>query len=271
MSNTNLVNGISGQWKNSYGSLMTIQQFSNGLVWGTYSSTTGSSGTYMVLGFSPYNASGNQPISLCIYWKNTKGGPPDPTWNWVSMMCGQLLTDAPSGPQLELLHSMIASGPFNAVDVYGPGAYTETLVFAPYTSPVAVDLSQSNPFENKKELVNALNGQWVNKSTNSNFPTLNLITYSNPPLVDGTLYTPEQAIMIGGLYNADAMTGTLQTIAITGIYNDKNGNNAAVSMGGFYDPLKSELELITFKSIMTTYDAKYACTNILGGEHFVKK
>jgi hypothetical protein len=63
----------------------------------------------------------------------------------------------------------------------------------------------------------------------------------------------------------------LQSVALTGTYIDKNAMNAALTMGGFYNPVKSELELIAFKSVKTVYGAKYSCTNILGGEHFVKK
>jgi Avidin family len=271
MANSNINTGVSGKWTNSYGSLMNILQFPNGLIWGTYSSTTGSSGTYMVLGFSPYGAAGNQPVALCIYWKSTTNGPPDPTWSWVSMMCGQLLMDAPFGPQLELLHSMVASGPFSAVDVFAPGAYTETLVFTPFTSAVADEITPVNPFDNNTVTPLVLNGQWVNKNSNSRFSNLNIQTYVYPPLVDGTLYTEQRSIMIGGLYNADATPTMLQTVALTGIYTDKNGMNAAITLGGFYDAVKNELDLIVFKSISTTYGAKYACTNILGGEKFVKQ
>jgi len=263
--------GVSGQWTNAYNSLMTIEQFPNGLIFGEYSSTTGSSGTYLVIGFTPFGASGNQPVALSIYWKSTAGGPPDPTWSWVSMMCGQLITDAPSGVNMELLHSMVASGPFSTVDVYAPGAYTETLIFTPYTGSGANQIKPSNPFENTAITILALSGQWVNKNANSRFPTLNIQTYKNPALADGTLYTDQRSIMLGGLYNADATPAMLQTVALTGIYTDKNNMNAAITLGGFYDATKNELELIVFKYIATTNGNKYACINILGGEKFVKQ
>ncbi len=262
--------GISGQWVNAYGSLMNIVQFSNGLIWGEYSSTTGSSGKYTVMGFSPYGASGNQPVSLCIYWRSTAGGPPDPTWNWVSVMCGQLLTDAPGGVQLELLHSMIASSAYNAVDVYEPGAYTETLVFTSYTGNIAHSIKHVNPFDGLEPSPFVLSGTWKNKAANSHFPALNLQTYSSIALLDGTLATNANYIAVGGLYNSNLPPGMLQTVSLAGIYLDKNGMNAAISLGGFYDTVKNELSLIVFKSIATVYGAKYSCVNVLGGEHFVQ-
>jgi hypothetical protein len=272
MQATNAVSGLNGQWVNSYGSLMTLQQFSNGLLWGEYSSTTGSSGTYLVIGFSPYGVTGNQPLSLCIFWKSLKGGPSDPTWQWVSILCGQLLTDAPNGPQIEVLHSMVASGPFTAVNVYEPGAYTETLVFTPYTAAQPVNLvNPDNPFDHNTVVNTVLTGQWVNKRIDSNFPALNLQSYQMPPLLDGTLFTKEKSMMIGGQYNTDATAAELMAVSITGNYTDKLGMNAAIAMGGFYNPAKAQIDLIVFKSVKTTYGNKYSCVNVLGGEQFVKK
>ena len=124
---------VLGRWRNEYGSILDIQsQAPNGALSGVYTSDTGASGTYLMNGWCPFEAASTQngPISVNIFWKPTDSSAEDPSWNWVSNMTGALFYDAPTGvPRLQLLHGMVASTLFPAVQVDRPGVYTETLGF----------------------------------------------------------------------------------------------------------------------------------------------
>lgn len=122
---------ISGNWVNVYNSTMQLVQTDTGYVYGSYSSTTGSSGAYYIVGFgSPTpNANGGQPLALSILWRSYEGGQGDPSWHYVSGFSGQSIT-VDQVPNLILLHDLVATAPFPSV-VPGLGDYLDKLVFTP--------------------------------------------------------------------------------------------------------------------------------------------
>lgn len=83
-----------GQWVNEYGSLMTINKAQDGSFSGTYSSTTGETGTYLVFGTydtDPYPYS--QTVAFAITWKNITAGDnaKESKWNHASSaLSGQI-------------------------------------------------------------------------------------------------------------------------------------------------------------------------------------
>jgi hypothetical protein len=82
-----------GEWVNEYGSKMSIEKIVGDTFVGTYSSTTGETGLYSIVGcFNPLeNSTGSLPISIGISWKNlNKGAQNNSVWDEsVSSMTGQ--------------------------------------------------------------------------------------------------------------------------------------------------------------------------------------
>ncbi|NRA86409.1 MAG: hypothetical protein HRU28_03245 [Rhizobiales bacterium] len=112
---------VTGQWVNSYGSLMDITQDVDGLVTGTYSSTTGSTGNFNVLGYAnPTDAvvGSGQSVALTVYWRSFSGGTPDATWNWTPGLSGQLSLDADSD-RIYTMHTMDATSEFVGLSPIG--------------------------------------------------------------------------------------------------------------------------------------------------------
>jgi saccharopepsin len=121
---------FTGQWENNYGSVMKLVQAVDGTISGSYSSTTGSSGTYYVLGYAnpadPTAALG-QAAALSIYWRPYAGaGQPDASWHWVSGLDGQMSIAKDGTVSLILLHALVAT--CDLTDVATTGTYLDKLV-----------------------------------------------------------------------------------------------------------------------------------------------
>jgi saccharopepsin len=120
---------LAGVWKNAYGSTMALSLVNPNLVTGTYKSSTGSTGTYEVIGYQtsadPTSQAG-QAAALAIDWHSIVAGPPDNSWHWVSGLSGQLSIQN-GVEQLVLAHSLVAS-----VDLPGlaaAGTYIDKLIY----------------------------------------------------------------------------------------------------------------------------------------------
>ncbi len=120
---------INGTWSNSYGSSMQLLTVKN-QIYGTYSSHTGSTGVYLLVGscsaMAPTEAAG-QNVVFSIFWRNIEGNDPDDSWHWAGSMCGQLLADG----KMTLENTIVVSVPF---EHYGTGNYVDELVFTKQSS-----------------------------------------------------------------------------------------------------------------------------------------
>lgn len=114
-----------GTWRNAYGSVLRLAVHGGRLV-GQYHSSTGASGCYAVSGqhcdaVLPGNG---RPLALAIAWQALDHAVADPSWHWVSGLCGQLLWL--DGEEVLLLsHLLVASSalPGRAA----PGTYLDQL------------------------------------------------------------------------------------------------------------------------------------------------
>ena len=256
-----------GQWENSYDSLMTINyHLPNGLFTGTYSSTTGASGKYLLVGYAPKNASGNYPVSLAIYWRSIEGGESNPTWNWVSIMSGQMITDDKStSPHMELLHGMVASTDYSDISIHSPGVYTETLIFQQKEGKPTFPPS----LEEGESIIHELNSNWRNADSSSFFQSLSLNTFDTA-FIEGKIDTPTGAFDIAGLYDIDATSSILESVALSGLITYSNNIESTISLGGWLSEDRNELRLIVYKSIAVPNSSKYASVNVIGTERFIK-
>lgn len=127
---------VTGQWENVFGSVVWLWQDSRGSVAGVYSSTTGSSGAYWVIGFAdpePPSDGEGQSLAFSIFWRSIEGGPGDPSWHYVSGFSGQLIM-LNNTPTLSMIHDMVATTPFPKV-VPAVGSYLDKLLYTPADNP----------------------------------------------------------------------------------------------------------------------------------------
>jgi hypothetical protein len=134
---------VTGVWENSYGSIMTLSQTNAGNVWGRYSSSTGSTGVYNVVGWAnPVDAGAvGQAVALGIFWRSVNGGTGDPSWHWVSGLGGQLIMQN-NVRTLLLMHNMVATSGFPGL--CNAGSYLDKLIYTPSTQigPALTDVRE---------------------------------------------------------------------------------------------------------------------------------
>jgi len=84
---------LSGKWKNQFGSIVEIGPVAaDGTFTGTYTSSTGATGVYPLVGVTDPAPEGHSiPVSFSVSWRS-KEGRPDPSWHWVSGFTGLLQT-----------------------------------------------------------------------------------------------------------------------------------------------------------------------------------
>ncbi len=82
---------VSGVWQNEFGSTLEIGPVaSDGTFRGTYSSHTGATGVYPVMGVAdPDPVGDNLAVSFSVTWHSLQGEE-DPSWHWVSGFTGLL-------------------------------------------------------------------------------------------------------------------------------------------------------------------------------------
>lgn len=148
---------LNGTWENSYGSTMTIEVDSSGLILGEYGSHTGSTGTYVVVGYCrPINPvhDASQPLVLSIYWRSTGDEEPDEGSHWVSTYCGQL----DSTGQMTVMNSLVTTTPYKNFE---PGDYIDKLVFTKSSSFPTLLTNHINHFtQQNTKVANPINGIW---------------------------------------------------------------------------------------------------------------
>ncbi|MGQ9371900.1 avidin/streptavidin family protein, partial [Azospirillum sp. A39] len=130
------------RWINEYGSVMELLQDGDGGIVGLYRSSTGSTGTYLVVGWAvgpAPSAQQGQPVALAIDWRSLDGGGGDPSWHWVSGLGGQRLAGTGGQPDtMPLNHALVATTDFPGLA--GPGTYIDKLLYRAQPAPTGVPL-----------------------------------------------------------------------------------------------------------------------------------
>jgi saccharopepsin len=249
---------LTGVWQNSYGSVMSLTQSDDGLVSGRYSSSTGSTGTYHVLGHAaPTTPSANlgQAVSLTIFWRSIDPGTPDPSWHWVSGLGGQLLLDN-GVPTLILLHAMVATDDFPAVAP--PGCYLDKLIYLP-KSGIEAPASTVPPAAQCSSDSDPLSGQWICEQDEA--LTLQLDVYNAQyGAVNGTLTRSSGSFALYGFTDSYAVADglLLQGVALAIAFDPNSGR--AECLAGQLNRGTDRLEFTVFNSRGTAAGASYAQT-----------
>ena len=251
---------LTGTWQNSYGSVMSLTQFADGLVSGQYSSSTGSTGRYWVVGCAdttePTAAKG-QAVSLTIFWRSIDPGTPDPSWHWVSGLGGQLVIDN-GVPSLILLHALVATDDFPGLAP--PGTWLDKLVYLPKTDVDAASAA-ALPTERHKASGDPLDGHWICEQDASLSLQLS-VTDARIGLVEGSLLRPIGTSTVIGFTDGYAASDSLplQGVALAVAVDPATGR--AQCLAGRLDRARDRLEFTVFDSRGTAADASYVQTAV---------
>jgi saccharopepsin len=243
---------FSGQWKNSYNSVMTLIQAVDGTISGIYSSTTGSTGEYYVLGYAnPADATPalGQAAALSIYWLPYNGGTADQSWHWVSGLSGQM-TLAPDGSaSLVLLHAMVATCDFPTLPA-AAGTYLDKLVYTPYTPVTTVATQAPQIVQPPAAAADPVSGTWVCSNPQV---TLSLqAVMARPGQLSGVIDIPGHLeSKIQGFADVNALSGGLNLEGVTVTAFDST-TGQCISLAGSLNLTTGVLTLTDLTSSATT-------------------
>ena len=249
---------IAGTWKNDYGSVMTLTA-TGSVVTGSYQSSTGSTGRYAITGYQASTAPSQEkgrPVALAIDWHPLDEQQADPSWLWVSGLCGQLHQIA-GEDRLELSHLLVATSAFP--HLAKPGTYLDKLSYRRVTDEAIALLPVAPTLVSKQD--NPLNGTWL--APQGHQLKLHVRTSSQPALghVSGTLTTPAGPVEISGFTDVDADAGGLSLQSVSLVAAQKSGE-AVLALAGSLDPEEDKLTLLTLLTSSTPASQRYVQTQI---------
>jgi hypothetical protein len=248
---------VQGLWQNEYGSQMSLNAYPGGLVFGTYSSSTGSTGKYYVVGWQqaaePTTAAG-QPVALAIDWHSITGGQGDASWNWTSGLSGQLSIQT-GAQQLVLAHAMVASSDFP--HLCKAGTYIDKLIYQ-RVSDVAPD-APKKPEGGAAAAADPLAGAW--QSSDGAVVMMLQVQPTTDNIfgwVSGKIQAGGSTFLVEGVTDINARSSGLylQSVSITAL----TPTGGVVAYGGTLDLRSGALTLLALNSGATAASATYVQT-----------
>jgi saccharopepsin len=253
---------LDGVWRNGYGSVMSISQDGEGRIQGSYQSTTGSTGTYYLLGWAdprPPRPSRGQSLSLSIFWRSIGQDPADPSWHWVSGLGGQLVEEG-RDRRILLMHDMVATTAFPGQAEIG--RHIDKLVFVPMPEARVVEVAPASgiiaaaPAEG---LPCPLAGTWASEGG----PAIRLV----PRLLHPVFGFAEARLEVEGRSCAlrgfiDPFAGeegcSIQAISLSGLLDAERGET--ISLSGGLDIFDKAITLTVFRNLGTSPGLSYTQT-----------
>ncbi len=253
---------VAGVWQNEYNSQMTLSEVNTNLVVGTYSSTTGSTGKYYVVGWQTTaepTAAAGQPVCLAIDWHSIVAGPGDNSWHWTSALSGQI-NIVNSSEQLVLAHAMIASCDFPGL--CAAGNYIDKLIYNRVSHEAPAPAPLPDP-ENAPAAAPSLVGTWQG-SDGTVFMIQSVQPYTGNAFgfITGKMTWGGGPSMIYGVTDINAASGglSLQSVTIVGLPSD--GGGPALAYGGTLDLNSGTMTLVELASTATANSATYVQTTV---------
>jgi hypothetical protein len=250
---------INNTWINSYHSVMRLSQDPiTGKLTGTYSSTTGGTGTYNVVGWAALlnpTESAGQPMAISILWRSNDGGKSDPSHE-VSGMAGQVILSN-NAENLSLVHLFVETDPI--ASKLAPGFYPDKLIFAPYQTSVNTANDNRNELVASIQSNDSISGIWVTNSGSEIVQIKLAQTNLSDNSVEGTiLYQDGSLYPIIGYTDSFAVSGKLNLQGLTlSSFIDKNGTRTCISMSGYLDLEKNIITLTRLLAHATDSASNY--------------
>jgi hypothetical protein len=256
---------LEGIWRNDYGSVMSLSQDEDGRVFGSYQSTTGSTGTFYVIGYADPRESGasrGRSVSLSIFWRSIGDEPADPSWHWVSGLGGQLIEEGGADATILLMHDMVATAAFPGQA--GIGRHLDKLVFTPEPGARIAAVAPARDIiasASSRGLPCTLAGTWIDESD----PSIRLL----PKLLDSRFGFAEASLEVGGKAcsaigfidpYAEADGCSLQAMSLSGLIDRERGET--ISLSGSLDLSEMVVILTVFRNSGTSFGLRYTQTTV---------
>ncbi|HAS6052973.1 TPA: hypothetical protein I7122_09520 [Vibrio vulnificus] len=246
-----------GRWVNSYGSQMDLVTNEKGELFGSYSSTTGASGRYLVYGFGCKRAEKEKgmPLVLSISWHPYDQMEENASWHWVSTYCGQLTER--NNKEMSVVNSLVATCSFEGAET---GDYLDLLSFEKVTDYISLEQQQdleqffastSSVHENK------INGDWI-----SELSDVSVSIYLKDPETGLSFASFRQdgktAEMKGfvDVFDSKNITSDRQSITLSGCLE-----GVPVSISGYRDRIKDKLVLSYWRALAQPESESYMQAN----------
>jgi saccharopepsin len=246
---------VNGEWTNDFGSVVNLSVDDNGLLTGTYGSTTGSSGTYYIVGnAAPISTDQDQGINMaiCVFWRpiDALSATPDPSWHWSTTQSGQLMRDG----TLSLVQSLLATTDFPGLASFGN--YVQQLTYK-RSQIMPVGNAMPPPATDAPQMDNPINGYW---QTADGLVALTLsVKETRQGWVCGWLQYNDSMIALNGFTDIYADAASLQSLTMTG-YCAKS--LVVIALNGSFDPASNSLTLSRWLSRSTSKDNEYVQTAV---------
>jgi hypothetical protein len=251
---------VNGAWINVFGSVVSLVQLNEGVVVGTYTSTTGASGSYWVVGFTDPNppTDGNgQSLAFAILWRSFDGGTPDPSWHYVSGFSGQMVV-IDGTPTLVMIHDLVATAVDpGVVDIIG--SYPDKLTYVPH--PPGTPPTWPPPFQPPTSS-DPVDGNWI--CIQDPNITLSLTVQDEiSGYLTGTLNTATGSVPLTGFTDKGAGEDglTLQGLTVAALLPD---GHMVVAIAGTLNLATNSLTMSWLESNGTAADSTWTQTRQRG-------
>lgn len=244
---------LNGLWENSYGSTMTLNTDEEGIITGEYTSHTGSTGTYLIVGHCCPNdptPEAGQPLVLSILWRSIGGEPPDGGSHFVSTYCGQINDNR----EMTVINSLVTTVAFQK---FIPGDYIDKLVFNKHSVIHENCLGNiTSILELKDNVSNIINGIWSDSEQNIQLALS--VKNHKYGLIEGRLFYNNELVKMFGFTDTHSNERVLQSITLSGYLES---NKQPISILGRMTKSNNQLILSRWLANSTSPEESYFQSN----------
>ncbi|MCG9652880.1 pepsin-like aspartic protease [Vibrio vulnificus] len=248
---------FTGRWVNSYGSQMDLTCNDKGELFGSYSSTTGASGRYLVYGSTTtekHEGKGS-PLVLSITWLPCDQTVGNESWHWVSTYCGQL--NANNSNQMSVINSLVATCSYEGSE---RGDFIDRLGFEKISGYVPLEQHQhlGEVFNGNYPIQeNDINGHWYSELSKISISIT--LKDSQTGLSFALFKQGDDSCRMKGfvdVYDASAPHHQRQSITLSGCLC-----GTPISISGYRDRNKDKLVLSYWRALAQPESESYMQAN----------
>lgn len=274
--------GVTGRWENEYGSEMLLSAQPSGEVFGSYQSTTGSTGRYYVYGWvsDPIEVATNSAkqgdqltsglgdnecsgqkryaIALSISWRSCGDDQADCSWHWASTYCGQMT----SATEMSVINALVATNHFDDVEL---GTFTDKLAFHKTASFANSDLQRDlvGLFDGSATPDNSVSspfsGDWFDQA-NQCLLHVSLVN-EEVGIAAVTLYQGTECYLLKGFVDVLSSFDGCHTTRLSITVSGKDRQNQPISLSGYLDKKSDTLNVSLWRASVTQPGSEYLQAN----------